>query len=155
MENTGDYIIRDITREDIPEVLKMEMLSFSDPWTEIIFLDIFRNQHAFLGVFDSGKLIAFLVAFYGLDHVHLANLAVAPVARCKGIGKLLLEHVKELTLQARLKIIILEVRISNLAAIHLYQKMNFTSVGSLPEYYEDKEDAVVFYWVYGSESLGC
>lgn len=146
MNSSEIFTIRDIKREDIPEVLKLEQMSFTDPWPEIIFLDIFRNQHAFLGVFESDKLLAFIIAFYAFDHMHLANLAVNSTARRRGIGKLLLQKVIDIAVQARINIIILEVRVSNLVAIDLYQKMGFTAVGSLPEYYEDKEDAVVFYW---------
>ena len=37
----------------------------------------------------------------------------------------------------------LEVRISNFAAIHLYQKFGFSEAGIQKKYYQDEEDALV------------
>ena len=42
----------------------------------------------------------------------------------------------------------LEVRVSNSAAIHLYEKIGFTSAGIRPGYYEKpKEDANIMWYV--------
>ena len=42
----------------------------------------------------------------------------------------------------------LEVRVSNLAAINLYQQMGFAEVGRRKRYYENGEDALMMEYLF-------
>jgi len=58
----------------------------------------------------------------------------------------MLENLKEKARQTNSRSIVLEVRISNMAALNLYQKWGFKKVGARPNYYtskKGKEDAMI------------
>ena len=64
----------------------------------------------------------------------------------KGIGKLILIHLKELCLKTGIHYIFLEVRRSNRIAINLYERIGFNETGIRKNYYKTeigKEDAIL------------
>ncbi len=75
---------------------------------------------------------------------HLLNLATHPLARRAGHASRLLAHIIEFGRQHGCRIVTLEVRRSNAAALRLYRRFAFRPVGVRPNYYaEDQEDAIV------------
>jgi ribosomal protein S18 acetylase RimI-like enzyme len=73
-------------------------------------------------------------------HTIIVTLAVDPDYQRRGIGERLLWEVEARSTLQRLQLM---VRISNLPALHLYRKLNYTIVETWPRYYEDGEDAYV------------
>lgn len=69
----------------------------------------------------------------------LLNLAVAPSARRRGIGRALLAHV----LEARPGRWLLEVRASNASAIRLYESAGFSDLSRRPGYYRESPEAAI------------
>lgn len=92
-------------------------------------------------VYDSGESFDILYIY------------VNPDCRGKGVGRKLLEHLKQFVCSSCCEHIFLEVRQSNTAAIQLYLKSNFVQVGQRKRYYADKEDALVFRWSVCLEGL--
>jgi ribosomal-protein-alanine N-acetyltransferase len=78
------------------------------------------------------------------DEAHIVTIATRGTHRGHGIGEALLISAIE-TAQARSQpLVTLEVRVSNDAAIALYEKYGFQEVGRRPRYYSDNhEDAYV------------
>jgi ribosomal-protein-alanine N-acetyltransferase len=74
---------------------------------------------------------------------HVVSLAVLPEYRGKGLGKGLVSNALKGMLGYGAKESYLEVRLSNLAAIRLYEKLNFNVVRTRRSYYKDGEDAFV------------
>jgi len=128
----------------LSEIMAIEQASFSDPWSE----NMFRQE---LGE-DPGKYSVVLildgsVAGYGigwivLDEFHLGNLAVRPDLKGQGFGSLILNRMLATAAGKECRTASLEVRISNHAAIKLYQKYNFIETAIRRRYYRD-EDALV------------
>ena len=90
----------------------------------------------------------YIVGFAGLwimaDEAHITNIAVRELYRRQGIGELLLISTIDLATELNARIITLEVRASNTAALGLYYKYGFTQAGLRRGYYTDnKEDAVL------------
>jgi len=78
------------------------------------------------------------------DEAHIISLAVRETHRHQGVGELLLIATIDLATQLNTRIITLEVRASNTAALGLYGKYGFTQVGLRRGYYADnKEDAIL------------
>jgi ribosomal-protein-alanine N-acetyltransferase len=73
-------------------------------------------------------------------HTIIVTIAVDPRYQRRGIGERLLRAVEARSTLPRLQLM---VRISNLPALHLYRKLNYTIVETWPRYYEDGEDAYV------------
>ncbi len=86
---------------------------------------------------------AFLVAWHVADELHVLNVATAPPLRRMGIARALMDHAIAYAVAERIRIVLLEVRRSNRAAIKLYRGLGFTALGVRARYYADNdEDAI-------------
>ena len=74
------------------------------------------------------------------------NVAVEPDYRRRGIARLLLEHVFELTADDGRRGYTLEVRVSNAEAIRLYERLGFQSRGVRRGYYTDNREDALIMW---------
>jgi ribosomal-protein-alanine N-acetyltransferase len=74
------------------------------------------------------------------------NVAVAPERRRQGIASALLHRLLELTTDDALRGYTLEVRISNLGAIRLYERFGFRRKGIRRGYYTDNREDALIMW---------
>jgi len=89
-------------------------------------------------------VIGFVGVWLIADEAHIVTIAVRDGYRRRGIGELLLIAAIELALMNERDLISLECRVSNDAAITLYDKYGFQRLGVRPHYYSDnREDAVI------------
>ena len=79
----------------------------------------------------------------GIFPSYITNIAVLPEMRQRGVGKALLEKLIEYAVNKKLVFLTLEVRVSNKAAISLYEKCGFKEIGRRKNYYEGREDALL------------
>lgn len=89
-----------------------------------------------------------VVGFVGVwllaDEAHIVTIAVRDGHRRRGIGELLLIGSIETALRGGQTVVTLECRVSNDAALRLYDKYAFERVGLRPRYYSDNhEDAYI------------
>ncbi len=130
---------------DIPEVLRIERLSFTTPWSRISFLEEIHaiNSIAIVAQFKD-IIIGYACARYFLDECHLLNLAVHPDYRRLGVASSLLEDLFDRLKDKGCIYFYLEVRISNYSSRKLYEKFGFKTVGIRKKYYLCPiEDAVI------------
>lgn len=134
--------------EDLDQVLAIERSSYAVPWTRGIFQQELRNkQSAFYITARSEKKI---VGYGGLWLIwkegHITNITVDQRFRRRGIGSLLLIKLIELARGEGVKLVTLEVRVSNIAAVKLYESFAFKKVGKRKGYYMDNnEDALIMH----------
>jgi ribosomal-protein-alanine N-acetyltransferase len=88
------------------------------------------------------EVVGVLVAWAVADEVTLMDVAVAPSARRRGAGRALVEELLAFARARDARLVVLEVRKSNAAAIALYERLGFEAVGVRRGYYDDGEDAV-------------
>ena len=134
------------TRSDLDAVTELEVVAFADPWTRQAFEAALKERHARFRVAHSadGFVVGYLVAWFVLDEGEIANLAVIPTVRRRGVARALLESIIEEARDSRIARLFLEVRESNGAARALYASMGFTPVARRPRYYRKPvEDAIV------------
>jgi ribosomal-protein-alanine N-acetyltransferase len=83
--------------------------------------------------------------FWGVaDEIHLVTIAVEPEMRRRGIASVLLNSLLDSDLARDKRLVTLEVRAGNTAAIELYRRYGFREVALRPRYYPDNhEDALV------------
>jgi ribosomal-protein-alanine N-acetyltransferase len=87
--------------------------------------------------------MAFLLAWSVVDELHLLDMATHPQHRRQGHSRTLLSALVALAQSERKRLILLEVRTSNTAAIALYQSAGFETTGVRRGYYSDTgEDAL-------------
>jgi ribosomal-protein-alanine N-acetyltransferase len=85
-----------------------------------------------------------MVAWFVADEAHLANIAVAPLARRRGLAQRLLDELVAESVRREARMVLLEVRRSNHAAQAFYRKNGFYLAGVRHRYYRDNgEDALI------------
>lgn len=117
------------------------------PWTEGMLRDCFVAGYDVYGITENQKIIAYVIMRVINDEAEILNIAVDKHFRRKGYGKLLLQQLLELLKQKHMQKIFLEVRVSNVAAINLYEKLGFKKIAVRKNYYaagKQREDAWVF-----------
>lgn len=137
-------IIREMTREDIPGVAAIEKMCFSQPWSEKGFAEGMEASAIFLAAEEDDRIIGYIGMYVSAPEGEITNVAVAPNARGKGTGKALVEAVKQWALDHGVTRIVLEVRVSNAPAIHIYETAGFVKLGVRKNFYQfPTEDAFV------------
>jgi ribosomal-protein-alanine N-acetyltransferase len=137
--------IREVKEEDLDKIVEIENLSFKDPWSRFSFSAELRNPFSKIYVAAVGNnLVGYIILWEFSELLHIANIAVHPDFRRRGIGGKLLEkaifYAKELGVGG----ITLEVRASNGVAQRFYEKNGFRKMGNIRYYYKDGEDAFIY-----------
>ena len=137
--------IRDATREDLERLEELEALCFSVPWTrEMLESQLPDGQHVFLVAEEDGKILGYVGMMFVLDEGSIANVAVDPAARRRGIGRSLIAELIWRAQALALSFVTLEVREHNEPAIRLYAGFGFEPVGLRKQYYDaPKENALL------------
>jgi ribosomal-protein-alanine N-acetyltransferase len=81
-----------------------------------------------------------------VDAWHVMNIAVAPDRRRQGIARTLLEHLFAVTAGHGHRGYTLEVRVSNVDAIRLYESVGFKARGIRRGYYTDNREDALIMW---------
>lgn len=147
MEKVVDY--RVMTVKDIPSVVKIEEESFATPWTAEVFEhEMTGNNYAhYIVAVHEEEVIGHCGMWVVLDECHITNIAVLEKHRGYGIGERLLKEGIELCKALEVRLMTLEVRVSNEVAKNMYRKLGFQDGGIRKNYYtDDREDALVM-WV--------
>lgn len=138
---------REMRRADLAVVLAIERVSYDFPWTEGIFRDCLRMGYSSWVVIDtSEEILGYALMSCAMDEAHILNVCVNPEHRRQGIAAYLLEHLMIQARQRQLGWVLLEVRVSNKAAIALYENAGFHEIGERRNYYpalNGREDARV------------
>lgn len=137
--------IQRMTRDDIEEIGRLERLCFSDPWAKENFREELKHRFSVPLVVKSGQTIIGYMCLWRIeDEMEIANFAVSPEFRRRGIGRKMMERVLWEAEERGVTNLILSVRESNLPAIKLYTSCGFVEVYRRKNYYRQPgEDAVI------------
>ncbi len=140
-------VYRKMTAEDVPFISRLEEETFSMPWSADSFLEMISKEDArYYVAEEDGRLLGGCGVLMIAGEGNITNVAIAPEARNRGIGTALLRHLMAEGEREGLTAYTLEVRVSNAAAIHVYEKLGFVSAGVRPGFYEKPvEDALIFW----------
>lgn len=140
--------MRNVTEADLPQLLVIEHLTQTAPWTEDIFKRCMEVGYDCWCIEEDEAIIGFIMMSSTLTgEAHILNLCVTPAYQRKGYGKILLAYAIAQAKQKGMGIIYLEVRRGNYPAIELYHKMGFMQIADRKNYYPTstgREDALVF-----------
>lgn len=145
--------VRPFREEDLEEVIRIERLSFKDPWPWTFFSYMWRKApDLFLVAEEEGAVLGYVIGelrevmLSGLPHRlkmgHIVNIAVSPERRRRGIGSMLMEEIERRFLERRAERSTLEVRESNIQARSFYKHLGYEETGRVRAYYLD-EDAII------------
>jgi ribosomal-protein-alanine N-acetyltransferase len=141
-------VLREMTVEDIDEVLYIEKETFPIPWSKDAFeKEISENELSIYLVAEVETRVAGYGGFWKiLDEAHITNIAVKNEFRGKGIGDAVLLGIVDYCDTHKIPHITLEVRLSNTVAQNLYKKYGFKSEGIRPKYYTDNDEDAIIMW---------
>lgn len=138
--------LQPLTPSQLTAAVQLDQCCLGGLWTEAGYQrEIDSPNSDLLALADSSQLIGLACTWAILDEAHVTLVAVDPRFRHQGLGQLLLYTLLVLARQRELEWATLEVRSSNQAAIKLYEKFGFESVGTRPKYYADGEDALILW----------
>ncbi len=140
------YKFLPMTIDHLVDVHNLEQASYEFPWTKEIIRDCILYKYDAFSVYFNSILVGYIIAKISSPETHILNLTIASDFRKQGLGKSLIELIINDSRIRRSEDIILEVRVSNIDAISLYEKLDFQKVGIRKNYYESKqgrEDAYV------------
>jgi [ribosomal protein S18]-alanine N-acetyltransferase len=140
-------LIRKMQPADIDRVIEIETQTFGGEWTKHGFLNELENQTCrYFVLLNDDVLVGYAGYWLILEEGHITTIAVDPSLQKKGYGEYLLQHLITDAIAHEARWMTLEVRVSNIAAIKLYEKYDFTSLGRRKNYYvNNREDALVMW----------
>lgn len=127
-------------------VIEIENESFAHPWSREAYLAELKNPMAhYIVLTQENAVVAYGGFWQILDEGHITNIAVKKSERGRGLGTVLMRRLLSEAQKLKITALTLEVRASNTAAQHLYQKFGFQCAGIRPGYYPDGESAVIMW----------
>jgi len=144
-------VIQEMNIFDLKEVMRIEEESFVKKWSINDFIyELIVNKKARYFVYKiNSKTVAYVGEWHLEDEIHIANLAVDSNYRKKGIATELIKETMERANFLNVNIVSLEVRLSNINAINLYEKMGFKKTDILENYYEIEDGIRMVYEITG------
>jgi ribosomal-protein-alanine N-acetyltransferase len=138
--------IRRLTYPDLPQVIAIERRAFPTPWSLAMFvLELSKSSGVCLAAVSGGRLVGYLICSRYETVWHVMNVAVDPDHRRRGVASALLAELYTRVGEEHARFT-LEVRRTNLGAIHLYEREGFRAAGLRRRYYQDNgEDALVMW----------
>ena len=141
-----DTNYRYMTEGDIGVTREIEIKANPMPWTQKNFTDCLSNGYYCLIQEVNQEVSGFAIQTISLQEAHLLNIGIREKFRNKGLGQDLLSQIVLASKEMGSKKISLEVRVSNKAAIELYNKSGFKKLSLKKNYYglpDGREDALI------------
>ena len=138
-------LIRPASFDDISSIVEIENKTNQMPWSKAQFLSSMEVGHYSVVMHKDCDILGFAIYSPIIPESHLLNIAIDPAYQGKGLGDKLLQQIILQNRTIGVKTISLEVRVTNLPAINLYEKRGFHKDAIRPDYYSGspKEDALL------------
>ncbi len=138
--------IRRLSYADLPQIVAIERRAFTTPWSLAMFvLELSKSSGICLAALRAGRIVGYLVCSRYDVVWHVMNVAVDDRLRQQGIATALIERLFVIADRPGEQYT-LEVRMSNAAAIRLYERFGFKAAGRRRGYYHDNREDAVIMW---------
>ena len=144
-------LIRRVEISDLNVIADLEELFFLDYWKRNqVQEQIDDGKSVNLCIENDSVICGYIFAKSYFDFVEILRIGVSKDFRESGMASMLMGKIEFISLNMKIKKILLEVREGNLAAINLYKKMDYKIYCIRNVYYKKyKEDAILI-----SKNLG-
>lgn len=158
--------LRAAERSDVAAIAKLEHQLFSDAWSESMLNGCLNQSHYAVTVcagrvdtladgnctsdeagviceeqnLGSETVFGYLISTHVAGEAELLRIGVSPAFRRQGIGYLLMKAFAESCGERETPEAFLEVRVSNVPAISLYERFGFKTVGRRKNYYHQPDE---------------
>lgn len=102
-----------------------------------------EETRAVLVAMSGTELIGYAILLVVAEVADVQRMAVAAAAQRQGLGTRLLEALVDRAVEAGCERVLLEVSVTNDAAVALYRGLGFDELARRPGYYRDGSDALV------------
>ena len=138
-------IIETMNAAHVAQIAQLEKICFSDPWSEKSVASELNNPLAlWLTAVEGERVTGYIGSQTVMDETDMMNVAVHPDFRRRGIAEALVNELVARLKSRESRSLTLEVRVSNLSAITLYEKLGFSQIGRRKNYYRNpREDALI------------
>ncbi|MCD7894702.1 MAG: ribosomal protein S18-alanine N-acetyltransferase [Erysipelotrichaceae bacterium] len=136
--------LRFMELNDLKHIVELEnQLFLDDGWSEDDFLyEINENDFSFNYVLEEdGQIVGYVGLWLIYEQAQITTIGVNKAYQKKGYASYMMEKMIEISQFHGCSNISLEVRVSNIPAISLYQKYGFEMVTIRKDYYRNHEDA--------------
>ena len=135
-------LIRRFRPSDFERVIAIEKEAFGE-YNPILFMTAYETfPDGFLVAEEEGHVVGFLTTVViSLFDVKILSIAVDKRCQNKGFASMLLKALFQVLRTKGILRLLLEVRLSNIAAQRLYLSLGFNLVKVIAAYYQDGEDA--------------
>ncbi len=139
--------IRKLCPEDIGPLSVIEAQAFSMPWQPEDFAALLEHDYCLYLVAEAdGEVAGCAGMTVSFGEGTIDNVVVAERFRGRGIARKLLRELFERGARRGVNAYTLEVRVSNHAAIHIYEGEGFVSEGVRPRFYEKPVEDALIMW---------
>lgn len=145
-------ILRNTICSDLQGIMELERECFEDPWDIEMMREEIENENSIFFVAEDKVLLAYAALRIIYDEGHIMSICVSKAQQGQGIATKLIKALIGRAAEKGIIDLTLEVRTHNIAAIKLYEKFGFETVGIRPKYYANGDDAFVM-WRYGKVAL--
>ena len=139
--------IRALELGHLSAIESIEQRAYPTPWSRSMFAsELAKPTSICLGAFEGDELVGYVINSRYVDAWHVMNVAVDPDRQRRGAATALLERLFELTADDERRGYTLEVRMSNVGAIRLYEQLGFEARGIRRGYYTDNREDALIMW---------
>ena len=139
--------IRPMEHGDIEQVSRIEAECFSMPWSAAAYEKaLVDDKCLYLVAVLEDEIVGMCGVMNLLGEGDINNVAVTAPKRGQGIAFFMLQELIRRGEERGITEFTLEVRISNTAAIHTYEKLGFVSEGVRPKFYEKPVEDALIMW---------
>jgi ribosomal-protein-alanine N-acetyltransferase len=151
--NLFELKIESLSKAHLSAILELDRICFGGLWSKDGYEREINSPNSEIhGLFSqkTGEKLLGMGCFWSiLEEAHITILAVNPQYHRQGMGAALLYSLIHTACESNLERATLEVRVSNLAAISLYEKFGFNSAGRRRRYYKDNGEDALILWLGG------
>ena len=136
--------VRKMTFDDFEKIKDNLQTDFDEFWKPSILKSELENENShYIVAIEENNILGFAGIIVSLDDAEITNIVTKKSERKKGIGKLLLDKLIEMSKEFGKDKISLEVDEENEIAISLYERFAFEKVGLRKKYYNGKNNAII------------
>ena len=137
-EQPGDVVVRALRPADLPALVRMEVELFeAAAWSpESLASEIGGTGRWYVGVVVDGELVGYGGLWFDGFDAQVMTIGTDARFQGRGLGRRMLENLLDRASTLGAAVVLLEVRVDNDPAIHLYESAGFEKLGMRRAYYQ-------------------
>lgn len=134
-------LVRNMELSDLDVIVKLEEQLFTSAWSKDDFVyELTQNVVSRYLVLEENEIVGYIGFWLLGDQSQITTIGISKEKQGLGYSKLLIDKCVEITKELGYLAITLEVRVSNVVAINLYQSYGFKIVSIRKDYYQDNNE---------------